>query len=60
MINHPLSVGTRIIYDSSVCGCSGTISEGMITNVERVSDLIVYEIDNKKRIPARRVKKIVG
>lgn len=59
-MNHPLPVGTRVKYDSSACGCNNRSSEGIITKVETsYGGLIVYEIDNGKRIPYRRIKKVL-
>ena len=54
-VAHPLIVGTIVDYNGSVCGCSTKVMRGTITKVEQMSTVIVYEIDNSKRIPARRV-----
>lgn len=58
-VTHPLSVGTVVIYDGSVCGCNERPLTGTITKVEVICSVIVYEINNAKQIPARRIMKIV-
>lgn len=59
LIQHPLTVGTVIDYNGSSCGCNTKVMRGTITKVEQLSSIVVYEIDNIKKIPARRVLAIV-
>lgn len=58
-VQHPLPIGTRVKYNNSSCGCSKNIVEGLITKVEILSSVIVYEIDNGKKIPSRRITQII-
>lgn len=58
-MNHPLLVGTRVKYNNSSCSCKTLIMEGLITKVEILSTVIVYQIDNGKKIPARRITQII-
>jgi hypothetical protein len=59
IIQHPLAVGTVVDYNGSVCGCNTRVMRGTITKVEQMSSIVVYEIDNIKKIPARRVLALV-
>lgn len=58
-IQHPLSVGTRVKYNNSSCGCNQIYAEGMITKVETLATVLIYEIDNGKKIPSRRIIQIL-
>lgn len=58
-VQHPVAVGTDVLFDNSDCGCGMKPLQGKVTSFSKRGFAYWYMINNSKQIHQKRILRLI-